>query len=148
MNNNMDVRILSKQERELSIALWQYCFNDDLSFTEWYYRRRAGDILALMDENELIAQIVCVPLSLSLRGTPRNATLLSGVATAPVHRGRGHMTTLMRDGLAYLRESGCDIASLYPYDYGFYHQYANVEGISQVKVLDKTARNQQMYSKI
>jgi len=30
---------------------------------------------------------------------------------------------------------------------GFYHQYANVEGKSQVDILNKTARNQQLYSK-
>jgi len=30
---------------------------------------------------------------------------------------------------------------------GFYHQYANVEGKTEVNILHKTARNQQMYSK-
>ena len=31
--------------------------------------------------------------------------------------------------------------------YGFYHQYAKDDNISQVNILEKTARNQQMYSK-
>ena len=30
---------------------------------------------------------------------------------------------------------------------GFYHQYASVEDISQVSILNKTPRNQQLYSK-
>ena len=30
---------------------------------------------------------------------------------------------------------------------GFYHQYANVEGKSEVNILNKTARNQQLHSK-
>lgn len=32
--------------------------------------------------------------------------------------------------------------------HGFYYQYAVLNDISQVNVLDKTARNQQIYSKI
>jgi hypothetical protein len=31
--------------------------------------------------------------------------------------------------------------------YGFYHLYANNEAISQVKILEKSARNQQLYMK-
>lgn len=31
--------------------------------------------------------------------------------------------------------------------YGFYHQYAKVEGISEVEILEKSIRNQQMYRK-
>ena len=30
---------------------------------------------------------------------------------------------------------------------GFYHQYAKVDDISQVAILDKSARNQQLYRK-
>ena len=32
--------------------------------------------------------------------------------------------------------------------YGFYHQYAIIEDVSQVNILEKSARNQQLYSKI
>ena len=30
---------------------------------------------------------------------------------------------------------------------GFYHQYANVEGISQVEIKSKSSQNQQLYKK-
>ena len=32
--------------------------------------------------------------------------------------------------------------------HGFYHQYANVESVSKVEVLNKSARNQQQYKKM
>jgi predicted acetyltransferase len=119
----MDIRALSEKERGMAVDLWQYCFADAQEFAEWYFRRRAGDVLAMLGEGGLIAQMVCVPMSVSMRGAARDTMMLSGIATAPAHRGRGHMTTLMREGLAFLRGKGCAAAALYPYDYVFYSRY-------------------------
>ncbi|MDR0469843.1 MAG: GNAT family N-acetyltransferase [Peptococcaceae bacterium] len=119
----MDIRVLNEKERSMAVDLWQYCFADAGVFAEWYFRRRAEDVLAMMDGGSLVAQLVCVPMAVDMRGAARDAMMLSGVATAPAHRGRGHMTTIMRQGLAFLRDKGFAAAVLYPYDYGFYNQY-------------------------
>lgn len=119
----MDIRVLNDNERSQAAALWLYCFGDTREFVDWYFSRRAGEVLGMMNGDELAAQIVCAPLTLDLRGAPRDAMMLSGVATAPSGRGRGYMSKLMRAGLAYLRERGTAAAALYPYEYGFYEQY-------------------------
>lgn len=119
----MDIRKLTVRERGLAAELWRYCFADTQEFVDWYFSRRVEDVLAFMDGGDLAAQIVCVPLTLSMRGAAREAMMLSGVATAPGRRGKGLMTGLMRECLAYLRDKGVGAAVLYPYDYSFYEQY-------------------------
>ena len=119
----MEIRVLKENERGKAAALWRYCFADAQEFIDWYFTRRAGEVLAMMDGGALIAQIVCVPLSISMRGAPRDTAMISGVATAPPARGRGHMTGLIRESLAHLRSKQTSVAVLYPYEYSFYEQY-------------------------
>ncbi len=121
----------------MAAALWQYCFADPPEFTDWYFARRAGDILAVTEGETLIAQTVCVPVSVNLCGMPRAGMILSGVATAPSYRRQGRMTAFMRDGLAHMREKGINVAALYPFDYGFYRHYgfAACGEIARVKTL-------------
>ena len=100
-----------------------YSFGDTPAFTDWYFRRRAGEVFALLDDQDLVAQIVSVPVSLSIRDAACKAAMLSGITTAPARRREGHMSTLIRESLALLRERGVCAAALYPFDYDYYRRY-------------------------
>jgi predicted acetyltransferase len=122
--NVISWRMLSAAERHLALELWQYCFNDPPAFARWYFDRRAGDVFAqISSEHTLAAQLVCVPINISLRGAAANAVILSGVAVAPEYRRQGRMNGLMREGLRFLRQRGAAFAALYPFDYNFYRRY-------------------------
>ncbi|MCL2121469.1 MAG: GNAT family N-acetyltransferase, partial [Clostridiales bacterium] len=107
----------------MAAELWMYSFADTPAFTDWYFRRRAGEVFALLDDQDLVAQIVSVPLSLSIRDAACDAAMLSGITTAPARRGEGHMSALIRESLAFLRERGVCAAALYPFDYDYYRRY-------------------------
>ena len=119
----MPVRVLADGERQMAADLWRYCFLDDRAFIDWYFRRRAGDVLAMLDGAELAAQIVCSVLPVDMRGVPRQAMMLSGVATAPAWRRQGHMAKLISECFSYLRDRGFCAAALYPFDYDYYQRF-------------------------
>lgn len=131
-----NTRLLTQNERSLAASLWNYCFSDPRDFIDWYFRRRAGEVLAVLEEDELIAQIVCTPLSLSLRGDTCETMLLSGIATAPVHRHRGYMSALIKECFSFLRSANVCTAVLYPFDYSYYRHYgfAPCGEVARVKV--------------
>ena len=121
----MAIRPLTSAEFPQAIALWQYCFRDDDAFSQWYFHHRANAVLAALDEDDstIIAQLLTVPGDVLLRGQQRSGQLVSGVATAPAFRSRGHMTDLMRETLAYLHAQNSAVSTLFPFDYGFYQKY-------------------------
>jgi len=116
-----------------AIALWRYCFRDSEKFTQWYFDRRAGDVLALKGER-LISQQVSVPASIDLRGVARSGCIISGVATRPECRGQGLMGRFNGQSYAYLRERGISVAALYPFSYDFYRRYGWAVGCDALKV--------------
>ena len=117
------IRYLTDGEKHLAAQLWKYSFADSDAFIDWYYRRRAGGTLAMLDGGDLVAQIVCVPVTLAARNAKRSAAILSGVATAPAHRRQGRMAALIRESLAVLRGEGVCAVALYPFNYAYYQRY-------------------------
>ena len=109
---SIETRLLKSDEIEKAMQLWSYCFADSPEFISWYFKMRAGEVFAALDGTDLAAQMVAVPLVISLRDKKSQAMMLSGVATAPQHRGKGYMNMLMRDGLSYLRDIGTEMALL------------------------------------
>ena len=182
MNESFSTRTLSEDEKGMAAALWKYCFADEDNFIQWYFRRKAGDILATLTSSgsdsggrssssgsgsdgsssngsgsgssssassvgsggsssggsssggsgsspsfggssDLVAQIVCSPLPLAMRGRARDAAMLAGIATTPSYRRQGHITSLMREAFRFLRDKGVCAAALYPFDYTYYERY-------------------------
>jgi len=118
-----ETRLLRKDEWRLASALWKYCFGDTDEFIDWYFKRKAGDIIGTFEGDELAAQIVLAPLTLSIRGAAKSAVIFSGVATAPAFRRRGYMTALTRAAFRRLAEEGVSVASLYPFNYAYYERF-------------------------
>jgi predicted acetyltransferase len=118
----MQLRTLCGEERRKAANLWEYCFHDGLAFARWYVERKADAILAL-GEDELIAMMATVNVGISVRGERRPARVVAGVSTAPAHRKQSAMHTMLPQSYATMHEQGAVLASLYPFDYGFYRRF-------------------------
>lgn len=118
----MNIQRLSKDRYDESMALWRYCFQDSEAFTEYYYDRRAHDVL-YVGGRKIDAQMTVAPYEVNVRGREKRCAMLAGISTRPEMRMKGVMGELLKGSIRVLREEGAAFASLYPFDYGFYGQY-------------------------
>lgn len=118
----MEIRVLPKQDVEKAIALWQYCFQDPEAFTRWFFANRAEEVL-IAGQDDIATMAVTAPVRFSARGEARKGYMVSGIATAPEHRGRGFMREFMPRIHEHMVERGAAMAGLYPFDYGFYEKF-------------------------
>lgn len=94
----MITRLLTEDDRNKARALWQSTFDDPPAFTDWFFEHRylpqwsAG----VFDGEELISAVHGTPMKLSLGDESFSALMVSGVATVPSERGKGHMYEAMR----------------------------------------------------
>ena len=123
----MEFRVLNEREIPEAKALWRYCFEDSAEFTDGYFAHRAVEALGLFD-SRLAAQLVVAPVEYRVRDQVIPGSIVSGVATRPELRGRGLAGRLMGEGLRRMRARGLALASLYPFEYGFYRRFGWAAG--------------------
>ena len=102
-----------------------------VSFPPWeiddrLYRDLMADRLqhsrGLFVADELACVATMFPTTMYFAGTSVPMGALAGVASAPQHRRRGHIRTLLLDGLRRLHEQGVGWCLEYPFDPRFYHR--------------------------
>ncbi|MEX2501618.1 MAG: GNAT family N-acetyltransferase [Trueperaceae bacterium] len=81
---------------------------------------RVGISRGVDDDGDLAAVATWYPYRFWIGGTEVPVGALAGVATAPWVRRRGHVRTLVREGLQELHEAGTGWALEHPFDPAFY----------------------------
>ncbi len=118
----MTIRLLTNEDRAQAKALWQTCFDDPPAFVDWFFKNRylpqwsAG----VFDGQSLISAIHGTPMELSAGEGSFPALMISGVATVPQERGKGHMHEAMRYLQAHVREQGIHALFNHPQRPGAY----------------------------
>lgn len=86
------------------------------------YRRDDKIFISYVDD-EAIAQVVTLPMSMNVRGVVMPMGGVSGVACMPVGRRSGHIRALLNHALNVMHEDGQPVSALYPFRESFYERF-------------------------
>lgn len=113
-----EIRAARPADRDGFRALWELCFQDGASFTDWFFENRfLPEYSACADENgRVVSAMQGIPLHLNVRGTLVPAVMIAGVSTHPDFRRRGLMAQVMRHILQQARTLGAELAVHTPVD--------------------------------
>jgi predicted N-acetyltransferase YhbS len=98
------------------IDLWKASFGDSDEFIAlWFDRVYSEDrTLVIKEERRIISAVHIVPYEVRYYDKRLPAAYVCGVCTLPEERQKGHMTRLMQQAHAFMRERGFAIAMLIP----------------------------------
>ena len=122
------IRFAASSDTPAVIALWNRCFGDDPSFTDWFFRNRyrPEDTLLLLEEDTLCAMVQMLPYDLQTDGNRISVTYIYGACTAPEHRRKGLMAQLLAESFRIDRQNGRGASVLIPAEpwlFDFYKKY-------------------------
>jgi Acetyltransferase (GNAT) domain len=124
------IRRVSGEELLTLFPLQAYAFGSSpVSPEDVEERRRSleyhGDWVRLVafEGDQAQAVVVGLPMRQNVRGTVFPMLGVSGVATHPMARRRGHIRTLLPHLHGEFRDSGCAVSTLYPFRPSFYEQF-------------------------
>ena len=125
---DMEYRILSETEYELSKALWLECFPEDgKEFVDWYYsdRSRPEYVLGAFSDGggTPSAMLHMIPVEMRFGRRNESVCLVSGVCTKPEQRGRGLCSALFERAFPIMLERGAKASVLQPFDPDFYRRF-------------------------
>ncbi|MDP2892547.1 MAG: GNAT family N-acetyltransferase [Bacillota bacterium] len=121
----MEAEILRGAKIREAKGIWKQAFGDDDGFIDGYFKRRVpkGHVLGLSADEKLMSMLCTVPMRFKIRGGLIPAALITGVATRPEMRGKGHMAALFEAALPKLRAMGFLMSYLHPEVLGFYEKF-------------------------
>ena len=122
----MDIRMIEATAYDQALALRAYSFESvyneerQRDFLHWLAE---GHAIGCFEGNELIGQLLVLPLNMTVRG--RNIAMggIGFVATYPEHRNKGVMKAIMMESLELMRNHGQMISVLAPYSTSFYRYF-------------------------
>lgn len=103
--------------------LWELSFHEGgPRYVDWFFDDvyTPDNTLCLTQDGELLSVLQMIPYPVSLRGRTVTMDTLTGVATAPEHKLRGHARRLMAESLQDMARRGQGFTFLYPFDHVFY----------------------------
>lgn len=107
--------------------IWQESFNDSRSYVEMYFERvyRDEDAMTLVDEKSVtVSSLLLQRFNMSFHGSVIPVSYIAGAATRRSQRGKGYMSTLLRDSLEASAERGDMLCALIPSRLALYYFYA------------------------
>nr|WP_154896985.1 GNAT family N-acetyltransferase [Paenibacillus xylanexedens] len=122
----MEIRKLTAEDFESSIALSQYAFQYVLS-EERKERQRlrfaSQDIWGVYEEAELGAKLHIIPFQTYIHGRAFEMGGIAGVATWPEYRRKGWVAGLLNHALEEMNRNKQSISFLHPFSFAFYRKY-------------------------
>lgn len=122
------IRFAEETDRDAVITLWNRCFDDDPTFSEWYFanRYRPEQTLLLLEDDVLCAMVQMLPYSYRNGSTVSEVTYIYGACTAPEQRFKGYMATLLQESFRIDVQRGRTASVLIPAEpwlFDFYKKY-------------------------
>ena len=128
-NTAYDIRLADSSDPSVEI-LGAYAFSDTPSKppteeqTALRRRLRQDDktFVSCVDDQP-IAKVAIVPMTMNVRGAVMPMGGISGVASMPAGRRSGHVRELMNHSIKVMREDGQPVSALYPFRESFYERF-------------------------
>jgi predicted acetyltransferase len=128
----LDIRQVGGEELlSTSYPLWNYAFSPSPPSADFPESERANlhyrvddlNLVAFGADGRAEATVTGHPMRQNVRGAVLPALGVSAVATHPQARRRGHVRALLDALHGRMRESGCAVSTLYPFDPHFYERF-------------------------
>ena len=123
--------LIDKNKYRKSLSdLWNRVFGDDYSFIDLIFNKAyAKSILcfAEIDNDKIVSAFYLIKNELSFDGEIYNGYYLYAAATLPEYRGKGIMSSLIRQSQEYCRKNAIDFISLVPSQESLYSYYSSLE---------------------
>ena len=128
--HKLNMRRLTPEDSEQYTDLERYAFQEE--FVDWGLENESeirkakslilkhSNVLGWFDEGKLVSQIAVYPMQMNIFGSVYDTGFITNVATYPEYSGKGLMSSLMKQCLTVMRESGQSISILYPYSIPLY----------------------------
>ena len=133
----MNIRELKTGDISQMIALWRYAFRD-ISDAEPSADERARYLsnygLGVFEGETLASALLVHPLKQAVRSRALSMGGIGAVATFPEHRGKGHVSALMKRALEAMHERGHVVSMLAPFKESFYERYGYVTAQPELTV--------------
>ncbi len=109
-------------------ALWHTCFGDEWSYIDFYFANGfcAEQTVVLKLADEPVAMLTLLPVTLQTPRGQHRGQYVYAVATAPEHRGKGLMQTLMTAVDQAMTANGDDFLCLVPASKSLFSLYERV----------------------
>ncbi len=115
-------------------ALWKQAFGDSEAFVSHYFTHMHRDenmLVCTQDDEELVAMMTMLPITLQCGVHSFSARYIYAVATEQSWRGLGISTSLMEHALSWMRDNGDAAAILVPAHFSLFSFYES-QGFSTV----------------
>lgn len=122
----MDIRKLTADDFEDSIALFQYAFQYVLTEERKEQIRSqfgAQDTWGIFEEGQLGANLQIIPFHTYIHGKAFAMGGIAGVSTWPEYRRKGLVAQLLRHSLEEMNHRKQSISFLHPFSFAFYRKY-------------------------
>lgn len=122
----MEIRQLTAQEYDVSLALAEYAFQYKLSPEEREKGRERfipERIWGVFENGELLARLGLLPFQTYLHGKAFRMGGIGGVSTWPEKRRNGMVSGLLSRVLVHMKEQGCSLSFLHPFSISFYRKF-------------------------
>lgn len=120
----MSIRYAVKADQEQVKALWNYCFVESESFSEYFFEKRYDhkDNL-IVDERGVRASLMLNPYRLRHGSIEDRTRYVVGISVWPEYRGMKYTTAVLKKAFMDLYEQGETISLLMPINTQIYRRY-------------------------
>lgn len=122
--------LIDKNEYRESLSdLWNKVFGDDYSFIKLIFNNRYDNSIlcfAEIEDGKTVSAFYLIENELSFNGEAFSGYYLYAAATLPEYRGRGLMSSLIRQAQDYCCKNNKDYISLVPSQTSLYNYYASL----------------------
>jgi predicted acetyltransferase len=128
-DSTFDIRLVNPSDESVEF-LSNYAFSDtpakpasEEDRQRRAHARRDDKVFASYVDDEPVAKVAVLPMTMNVRGVVMPMGGISGVASMPAGRRRGHVRTLMGHAINAMREDGQPVSALYPFRESFYERF-------------------------
>ena len=121
----MLIRYAQKDEINDIKDIWNYCFNDEESFVDYYFKNKYNNnnTIVVCEDKDIVSSLQLNQYKIKLDDKEYETSYVVGVSTFPQVRGRGYMKKIMEYSLNELYRKKQLVSILMPIDYRLYRKY-------------------------
>lgn len=115
--------------------LWNYCFDDDESFVDYYFRSKYKNenTIVIEKDKKIISSLQLNQYKIKLNNKVYDTSYIVGVSTLPEARGKGYMKDIMSYALNEIYKKGQLVSILMPIDFRLYRKFGYENCYDQIQ---------------
>lgn len=119
------IRYAREDELNSIKNIWNYCFNDEESFVNYYFKNKykSCNTVVYLENNKIISSLQLNNYKININNKTYDTSYVVGVSTFPEGRGRGFMKDIMSFSLNELYNKKHLVSILMPIDFRIYERF-------------------------